>query len=200
MNMLCVHSPLVKQVVLAALLASTAVAQSQQKSIEWSSTPLSSHGVKATPGTHAFDQIDGIEIEDITANGQSLIIGQPFSAGDDWLGSLAFRVKNVSGQRLVMIQLDLVLPEMTHTIDIPFVYGNPTEKEKGVLPGEEVELRVPERIYAWAKDRIVETGSLSRISRAQIRQMLVVLPNDTRWFSGCVKTTNAKNACPVATP
>ena len=196
--MLCIHSPLVKLVVLASLLASPTMAQSQLKSIEWSSTPLSSHGVKATPGTHAFDQIDGIEIEDITANGQSIIIGQPFSAGDDWLNDITFRVKNASGQRLAMIQLDLVLPEMTHSVDIPFVYGKPTEKEKAILPGEEVELRVPGGIYAWAKARILETGSLSRISRAQIRQMLVVLPNDTKWFSGCVKTTNPKNACPVA--
>ena len=194
------RSFLIGLIVLATLIAPSVLAQSQQKSIEWSSTPLSSHGVKTTPDTRAFDQLDGIEIEDITANGQSIIIGEPFSAGDDWLGSLAFRVKNVSGQRLVAIQLDLVLPEMTPTIDIPLIYGNPTEKEKGILPGEEVELKTPGGIYAWAKGRITETGSLSRISRAQIREMLVSLPNDTRWYSGCIKTANPKNACKVATP
>jgi hypothetical protein len=194
------RSFLIGLIVLATLIAPSVLAQSQQKSIEWSSTPLSSHGVKATPGTHAFDQLDGIEIEDITVNGQSIIIGQPFSAGDDWLGGIAFKVKNVSGQWLAAIQLDLVLPEMNHTVGIPFVYGKPTDKDKGILPGAEVELRVPAGIYTWAKDRITETGSLSRISRAQIREMLVSLPNDTRWFSGCVKTTNPKNSCHVASP
>jgi hypothetical protein len=190
---------LVKLIVLASLVAPSVIAQSQQKSIEWSSTPINSH-VRTAPDTHAFDQLDGIEIEGITENGQSIIIGQPFAAGDDWLDGIVFRVKNVSGQRLSAIQIDLVLPEMTHTVDIPFIYGTPTEKEKGILPGAEVELRVPPGIYAWAKDRITETGSLSRISRAEIREMLVSLPNDTKWFSGCVKTTNPKNACHVASP
>lgn len=201
MGLLCIasQSSLVKLLVLASLIAPSALAQSQQKSIEWSSTPISSR-VRTAPDSHSFDQLDGIEIEDITVNGQSIIIGQPFSAGDDWLESIAFRVKNISGQRLAAIQLDLVLPEMDHTVDIPLVYGNPTEKEKGILPGAEVELKTPAGIYAWAKGRITETGSLSRISRAQIREMLVSLPNDTRWFSGCVKTTNPKNACKVASP
>ena len=202
MGLYCIasRSSLVKLIVLASLVAPSVIAQSQQKSIEWSRTPISSHGVKTAPDTHAFDQIDGIEIEDITENGQSIIIGQPFLAGDDWLEGIAFRVKNVSGQRLAAIQMDLVLPEMNHTVGLPFVYGKPTEKEKGILPGEEVELRIPGSIYARAKERITETGSLSRINRAQIREMLVSLPNDTKWFSGCVKTTNPKNACQVASP
>jgi hypothetical protein len=193
------RSSLVKVIVLALLVAPSVIAQNQEKIVEWSRTPISSH-VRTAPDTHAFDQINGLEIEDILVNGQSIIIGQPFSAGDDWLEGIAFRVRNISGQRLAAIQIDLVLPEMTHTVDVPFVYGKPTEKEKGFLPGEEVELRIPDGVYSWAKGRITETGSLSRISRAQIREMFVLLPDGTKWFSGCVKTTNPKNACQVSSP
>lgn len=194
------HSSLARLIVLALLVAPSIIAQSQGKTIEWSPHPLSSHGVRTAPDTHAFDQLNSIEIEDITANGQSITIGQPFFASDDWLEGIAFRVRNISGQRLAAIQIDLVLPEMSHTVGLPFIYGNPSEKEKAILPGEEVELRIPVGIYGWAKERIAETGSLSRISKAQVREMLVTLPDGTKWFSGCVKTATPKNACQVSAP
>ena len=49
-------------------------------------------------------------------------------------------------------------------------------KEKGVIPGEEVELKMPGGgMYVWVRDRM--NGSISRITRAQIRQIIVSLPD-----------------------
>ena len=176
--------------------------QTQTKTVEWAKDPLSSHHVKTVPNIRALDQIDGIEIEAVLFDGKPITIGQPFAAYDDWLRDISFRVKNVSSQKMLRIQLDIVPPELQKGVQVVYCYGcAPTEKEKGVIPGEEVELKMlGGNFYGWVRDRIVETGSISRITRAQIREMIVSLPDDLRWTSGCVKTADPKNACPSPSP
>ncbi len=74
------------------------------------------------------------------------------------------------------------------------------EKEKGIGPGEVVELRMlGGEFYDWLRSRIEEKGPLSGITRAEMRYMHITPPNGPMWFSGCVKTTNPKNACPGKT-
>jgi hypothetical protein len=97
----------------------------------------------------------------------------------------------------------LVLPEMSfHSPDVVFCYGcEAAEKEKGVMPGEVVELKIlGGDFYDWIKSRIAENGSESRISKAEIRNMYVTLPTGPILFSGCVKTANPRNACPRSAP
>jgi hypothetical protein len=99
--------------------------------------------------------------------------------------------------------MTVVLLEMTNeSPDLTFCYGcAPAEKEKGVSPGEVVELKMlGGEFYDWVRSRIEEKGPLSRITRAEMRYMHVTRPNGPTWFSGCVKTTNPRNACLQSTP
>ena len=82
-----------------------------------------------------------VEIEEIAVDGKSIIVGEPFAAADDWLKSLTVRVRNISGQRLVRVQITLVLPEMNaQSPDIVFCYGcAAAEKEKGLMPGSDAQ-------------------------------------------------------------
>jgi hypothetical protein len=119
-------------------------------------------------------------------------------AGDDWLKTITVRVKNVSGERLVRVQLTVVLPEMgsiaRHSALLRLCGSG---KREGLLPGDVVELKMlGGGFYDWVKSRITESGSLSRISKVEIHHMYVTLPAGPVWFSGCVKTANPKNACP----
>ncbi len=146
-----------------------------------------------------FRQIDAAEIEDIAVDGKSITVGQPFAAGDDWLKTFTVRVRDISGQRLVSAQVTLVLPEMgVGSPDIVFCYGcAAVEKEKGFMPGEVVELKMPGGgFYDWVRSRIAGKGSVSRITKTEIHHMYVTPPTGPKWFSGCVKTTNPGNACP----
>lgn len=107
-------------------------------------------------------------------------------------------MKNVSDQRLLAIQITLILPEMDHSSpDIVYCYGcAAAEKAKGVSPGEVVELKMlGGGFYDWVKTRAADKGGISQISKAQIRDMFVTLPDGTRWLSGCVRTADPKNAC-----
>jgi hypothetical protein len=173
--------------------------QNTEKLVEWTSRPIGSNNEHAAAGTQLFRQLDNIEIEEVSAEGKPIAIGQGFTASDDWLRSLAVRVKNVSGQPLLAIQVTLILPEMDHSSpDIVYCYGcAPAERAKGVSPGEVVELKMlGGGFYDWVKTRAADKGGISHISKAQIRDMRVTLADGTHWLSGCVKTADAKNACP----
>lgn len=177
---------------------SLALSQTHNKLVEWTPRPIGSNNERAGAGTQLFQRLDSIEIEDIAAGGKSIAIGQEFAAEQDWLRSLVVRVKNVSGQQVSAIQVTLVLPEMDHSSpDVVYCYGCVTsEKAKGISPGEAVELKMlGGGFYDWVKSRAVDKGGISQISKAQIREMFVTLPDGTHWLSSCVKTADAKNAC-----
>jgi hypothetical protein len=189
---------------LTVILCMTALGfpQAQPKMIEWSKSPMNSRTRRAD-NIRPLDQIDGLEIEDVAVEGKSVAIGQGFTAGDDWIQTIAFRVKNISGRQLSVVQITLVAPEMNNDgPQIVFCYGcAKPEREKGVMPGEEVELKIlGGNYYGWVKDKIAEQGNISRISKAQILAMFVTLPDGTKWVSGCVKTADPKNACPHGSP
>jgi hypothetical protein len=196
-------SQLVKSIATLLLITVSGFPQDRQlKVIEWSKSPINSK-TRTAANLLSSDQIEGLEIEDISVEGRPVAIGQGFAAGDDWLETITFRVKNISGQRLKAVQMMIVLPEISHDgPDIVYCYGClKAEREKGIAPGEEVELKIPGgSYYRWVKDKVLAQGSMSGISVAQIRHMIVTLPDGAKWISGCVKTGAPENACPHAAP
>ncbi|HKO41973.1 MAG TPA: hypothetical protein VJU84_01680 [Pyrinomonadaceae bacterium] len=190
--------------VLASLVLTVTSASSQtsNKVIEWSKSPLgrSEDGVKGN--TRSFRQIEGVEIEDITVNGKTITVREPFTASDDWLRKITFRVRNISGQRFDSIQITVVLPEMGNASpDVPFCYGcDAIERSNGIQAGEVVELKMlGGEFNDWLRTKIAESG-ISRIDNVEIHHMYVNVTGGPMWFSSCVKTANPKNACPRHTP
>ena len=176
-----------------------ALAQTQTKLIEWQERPLGSNNERWEEGTEVFRVLESVEIESFTVGEKAITIGKEFSADDDWLRDLVIRVRNVSGQKVVAIQVTLVLPQIgPGSPDVVYCYGcAPEEMAKGIAAGESVELKMPGGgFYDFVKIRAVEKGGISQISKAQIRLMFVTLPDSKRWVSGCIKTTDAKTSCP----
>lgn len=177
--------------------ASSTSSQTQSKLIEWQPKPMGSNNERWTDGTQLFRVLDQVQIESVAVE-EPITIGQSFTADDDWLKSIVFRVRNLSGQQLAAIQLTLILPQMDQASpDVIYCYGcAPEEKAKGIAPGETVEVKIlRDEYYDFVKSRAVDKGGISQISRAQIREMFVTLRDGTRWVSGCIKTADAKNAC-----
>ena len=163
----------------------------------------SGRGIKpaGTPGgqSNALAQFDSFEIEDITVEGKSITVSQPFSASDDWLKTITVRIKNVSQQKFQMIQVTLGLPEIMGGPIIPVCFGCALDdRRKGIAPGEEVELQTvhSDKFYNWVKTSISRKTSLSNITTAQIQETYAVLWDGTELVSECVKTVNPQNACP----
>src|SRR2546423_5909961 len=101
-------------------------------------------------------RIEEIELEDISIDGKSILIGEPF-VGD--FRRLVFRVKNVSDGPVGFVQITLTLPEMKRLIQVPFI-RTASDKKKPLLPGEEAELRLPgdKGLYNWVRDTVADQG------------------------------------------
>jgi hypothetical protein len=142
-------------------------------------------------------QIEALQINDITVGGKSITIGQSFAADDEWLKSLTVRVKNVSSLSNSKVQLNLFLPEiMPGGPLVTLCYGcGDVGKGQTIMAGEEVEMRLV--FYSWLVDQINAKSSLSRITRAEIHDTIVSLPDGRQLLSGCVRTASLKNACPT---
>jgi hypothetical protein len=175
----------------------SAFSQTSQKAIVWSNDPLSRYARSTT--TEVQSQLNNVEIETISVNGKPVTIGQLFDADEDWIKMITARVKNVSEERIATLQITFAFPEADPgSPEWIICYGcAQTEKEKGVRPGEIVELKGRDDMYQWVKKSLSEKGSFSRIRWAQIRTMFVTTANGKTSFSACVKTLDHSSACPA---
>jgi hypothetical protein len=146
-------------------------------------------------------QIEALEIVSVTVGSKSITIGEVFSADDLWLKTLTFRVKNVSNLSFSVAQLNLFLPEIMPggpLVILCYGCGDDFGKVKHIAPGEEVEMKVA--FYHWLTDQINAKSSLSKITKAEIQQLIVTQPDGQKWISRCVRTANPKNSCPKPAP
>jgi hypothetical protein len=182
---------------IALFAASPTFSQSQAKVLEWSKFPIGNYSATSAPNIELSKQIGGIEINEVLVNGRPIIIGEPFAADVDWLKDLTFRVKNVSSEQVMAIQIGLRLPEVDSSPQVVFIAGCKHDKNQPCIrPGEEVELRMPAgHFYSWVKETVAKEKEISTINKATISEMIVTLPNGMQWMSGCVKTADPKNAC-----
>ena len=146
-------------------------------------------------------QIETFEIVEVTVGGKSITIGEVFSADDLWLKTLTFRVKNISNLSFSLAQLNLFLPEIMPggpLVTLCYGCGDTFGKVKHISPGEEVEMKVA--FYNWLTDQINAKSDLSKITEAEIQQLIVTQPDGQKWISRCVRTANPKNACRKPAP
>ncbi|HEV2904033.1 MAG TPA: hypothetical protein VGW32_03250, partial [Pyrinomonadaceae bacterium] len=52
------------------------------------------------------------------------------------------------------------------------------------------------KLYDWVKSVVATETELRNITKATIYHVLLSLPGDITWSSGCVKTKDPKNTCP----
>lgn len=197
--MVMIYSIKILSLCLIVYAVSLALPQTQNKLIEWQAKPFGSNNERMAEA-QLFRVLDQVEIEKFTVK-KPITIGQEFSADDDWLQNLVIRVRNTSGKQFAAIQVTLILPQMgPGSPDVVYCYGcAPDEKAKGIAAGETVDLKmIGGGFYDFVKIRAAEKGGISQINKAQIRDMYVTLPDNTRWVSGCIKTADAKDACPLS--
>jgi hypothetical protein len=189
---------ILRPVALIVLACLAVFPQTQKKVVEWSKFPFGSGKENVGPDIQLLRQIDGIELEEVKVGDKTIIMGGPFAGDVDWIRDLTFRVKNISNEQIMGIQITLNLPEMYRSPEVPFIGGCRHDKnQKCLMPGDEVELRMPRGgLYDWLKGVVVkEGGEVSMIDKVRIREMIVTLPNGMQLVSGCIKTTDTKNAC-----
>jgi len=177
-------------VILIAVTSSWA--QDQSKVLVWNREDLS----RSDPNWAR--QIDAIELENISIASKSITIGEPFSADPDWIRDITFRIKNVSGSVVTFAQITLKLPQLTHSIQIPYLVGSIDKKVISLSPGEEVELKIPQgTLYQWVKDSVAKEMELSRLSKAALTFVWVNSESRGKEHGVCVRVGDSRNACPL---
>ena len=184
----------VRLLALTLFATGPAFSQSQNKVIEWMKNPFGNDSEKIQG---ELKQIDIIEIEEVSVDGKSITIGEPFTADVDWMKRIGFRVRNISPQAVNSIQIHVYLPEFKGPPYVDYCYGC-AKGVKALLPGEEVTLNQP-LFYDWARDVIAgQGGNISNISKASIRDIQVYRADGTMFI--CVKTANQKSVCGSPAP
>ena len=174
--------------------------QSRDRVLHWSE-PVTIINSPGSGYSAVLVQIDALEIVDITVGDKSITIGETFSADDQWLENLTFRVKNVSNASFSILQLNMFLPEMMPggpMVTLCYGCGASFGKVKPIAPGEEAEMKVA--FYSWLKDQINAKTNLSAITKAEIQQMIVTQSDGQKSISRCVRTASLKNSCPKPAP
>jgi hypothetical protein len=190
------------------VLVGTASAQPKDRIIEWPTYPQgrissAAEEIKLSP------VIEALEIVDITVVGRSITVGQPFAADDDWLRSLTFRMKNISGQPITGARIFFSLPETkpeTNSLGFSLEYGKglstgiPSDEQRVIMPNEEFELKFNEAQYERHRKFVSEWSKLPSFSKVWIGVAGVKFKDGSSWGSGCLRSANPGNACTPRTP
>jgi hypothetical protein len=130
-----------------------------------------------------------LKIVAITANRTPITTGEPFSADEDWLDKLTFRLRNVSDKTITAFQLGLAFPELGSGGSypdpaIPFGYNDKpnSEHQESLSPGSEVALTIPADKLAMLRVNMQRRGKL-HLTRANILRAVVTF-SDGLQFGG----------------
>ena len=169
--------------------------ESKQRMVHWPENAINHANIKSAH-SEMLEQIEMVEITDVTAGGKSVTLGQSFEADDEWLKTLSVRIKNVSQVTISIVQMNFFLPQlMPGGPLVVLCYGcGDVGKGETIDPGEEVEMKLV--LYSWLLGQINSKSSLSKITRAEVWNMSVTQVDGRKFMSGCIKTTDQKNACP----
>ena len=155
--------------------ATVVCAQERDRLIDWQP--------RVIPGTDARV----VEIVDITVNGKSITPGHSFTAGEDWLDTLSFRIRNVSGKTISSFGFGVGFPEMATSSDgVPgfsVVFNHPakrnkSEEQKPMLADEEVNLKLPPDQLS-----IMRQVSMKQLGTNVFRR-IVILPGVVHYEDG----------------
>ena len=129
-----------------------------------------------------------LEVVDVKVDGRSIKIGQPFTANEDWLNTLTFRVRNISNKTINLFGFGVAFPEINatgHTPMFSITYGANSSKgdsgaRKPFLPDEEVELKLPKDQLEIMREVSTKAIGTSNLNKVNILPGLVTFEDGSR--------------------
>ena len=194
--------------VIAAAPAASLHAQDRERLITRAKSGMVP-GMSLEPGG-ALVQADvvAIEIIEIKVAGVPVTLGQPFTAGEDWLKDLTVRVRNVSAKPMVWVSMGFGMPEAKLVRDgresfmgfqVEYVRGGiPREGApamKAIMPGEEAELVCFAQAYPGFKKQVEKRTGVKSINTLRTGgDVKVVFEDNTMWFGSNLEVGGGASA------
>lgn len=197
----CFHFTVFVLLILFGL--TSVVGQSKNRIIEYPVFPIDQID-SAEKGINPSGLKNVLELVDIKVSGRSITIGQPFSAEEDWLRSLVFRMKNTSERSIVGARISFGLPETKNgdkSFGFSLEYGKglstgiPSDEQKIIKPNEEFELKFNDAQYQRHKKFFSERSNLSSFSKILIGVTMAKFEDYSIWGTFCLHSNNPSNSC-----
>ena len=147
-----------------------------------------------------------LEIRDIKVNGQSVSFNKKFFAGDDWMLTLTFTVKNRSDRRILFANLDLFFSPPAASKPVALFdllsYGkyaltsrspSTSERSIGLSPGETVEIGFNAQSFVDVTRFLADLGFPQRVDRVKLGLGRVIFEDDTMWYAGAFAQRDPKD-------
>ena len=144
------------------LLASIAAAQQATRLIDWQ---------PVVPSPNA--NVRAIQVVGITVNATHVITGEPFSANDDWLDKLTFKIRNVSDKTITVFWFHVAFPEIDlgdggHAgLGILYESDKSPDGRNRIAPGSEVAVTLAAdklHLLRQTSNRMIGTTHLTRLN------------------------------------
>lgn len=180
-----------------------AAAQSNNRTLMWPATPIG-RLTSARNGIKLSAVNEAVQIADITVAGHSVIPGESFNADDDWLRTLTFRLKNVSGQSIAAVRIGFGLPETRaedRQVGFSLAYGKMApggvvpEGQSMIRPEEEFDVKFTDAEYRNYLEFFAKHAGSASFSKVWIGITTIQFEDGTIWSSGCLRATNPKASC-----
>lgn len=133
----------------------------------------------------------GVELVGITVEGKPVIIGEFFTAGDDWLKTLTVILKNVSGRPISSARMSFGRPEAKFkesSLGFSLAFGSlnamtatANREPKIIHPGEVFELKQDENLYNIGKAFMIEKTGVSNITKIIIGMTMIQFEDGFLW-------------------
>jgi thiol-disulfide isomerase/thioredoxin len=147
-----------------------------------------------------------IEIVEIAVGGQKIMIGQRFSADEDWLRGITLKARNISELpvRYVEFQVDAISSELRKArprLQLKYGRMSPGSPHSGetltpdmeVKPGEYFHVSLNAGLYDFvAKSQSRDDGKMS-FEKVRITLSLVVFAGDRAWRNGYMSRRDSVN-------
>jgi hypothetical protein len=183
------------------LLPLLAYSQVQDRIIDFPARTQSSF-VKGEDGKMVTSNIEALEIVEIRVGDKTVLLGQSFSAGDDWLKNLTVRVKNISGKPISSIRMHFGLPGAKYkegTMGFSLEYGKALSTgidygvQKSIIPNEELVLFRNEAHYNRDRNGIAQKAGVINFSEVLIGVTTVRFEDGMVWSGWRLPTVDQSN-------
>lgn len=136
-----------------------------------------------------------VKIVKIKTKGKAVELGKKFQEEDDWLKGLTVTVENVTDKPIAQVVLELSFPrpegpsETIPTFTESMIYGrdpsetSEAEAQKLVLPGESVDVKLPEVNLPSIKAALEQLGYPEKTTHVQIMVDAVTFIDGSMWAS-----------------
>lgn len=138
-------------------------------------------------------QNEPVRIISLSAPNAKITPGRKFSAPDNWLDQIEFKIENVSGKAIIGISFMFLIrdiPGLPSSLGVPFTYGkvpdikSPYITDPPVKPNTVMGMKITREMFEEIKTNVEHTAKLADVRRVDMVLLGVYFSDGSCWEGG----------------